>query len=444
MTPRVYFIGAGPSYPGWMAKEAWDILQRVDVALVVGEALRTGDWPWAARMERTDSAGALERLKHWAGRQQDVAVLVPESPSHHPLMAKWVRWAREEVQLGGIVPGIWSVTAAMDVDGFCIAEPVAVSAGVPPAIYIEGPGKPDPRVRWVLGAEGRWTEGEEAAGNGRMTVDAPPLLPHFWFSSRPLSGHKVVFLRAGSAAERPQSRLRAYGAEVYTAPVSQIADPLSWDAVDEALSHLDRYEWVIFTSQEAVTRFFQSLRRVGIDIRRLRAQVAVVGPQTAAAVQDFGVYPTVMPDQEYSQEGLAERFASFPVLGQGILLPGGNLNRSYLEDFLAQQGALITKVQMYRNQPLPLAPPVAELFAQRAVGAVFYTASSAVEHLMEQNPDLRPAIRDTVAVSIGPLTSRTLTHYGIPVSAEADRPSMDAMVDELLHFMMKKFSRGDA
>lgn len=434
MVARVYFIGAGPAGVRWITQQGWDILARVDVALVTDQAVPEGEWPWSAQAEHITADEVISRLKHWTDQDRTVAVLVPESPAHHPLLPTWVTWVQERRQLGAVVPGIWRMTAVLDTEGFTLAKPLEA---VEPAqhLQIATYTLSADTTTWAYRAPGQWRQigNDEMDFKAWLTVKTPAsVAPSLWFSRRPLAGRTVMLLRAGRAAARARERLEEYGATVLLASVSAVTDPVSWEAVDEAITHLERFDWVIFTSQEAVSRFFSAMRRLRLDIRKLSAQIAVVGPQTAAAVQDYGIYPSLMPDEEYSQEGLAERLASLPLLGKGILLPGGNLNRSYLKDFLMQQGALVTSIALYQNLLVPLSPAVAKRVAAHDIDAVFYTASSAVEHLWEPHPELREALRQTQAVSIGPLTTRTLHHYVVGEILEAETSSMEAMVETLV------------
>lgn len=443
MASRIYFIGTGPSTRvEWLTKEAWDILERVQHALIVENAWPPYLlWPWAVEKEYVAASDVLARMKFWAAQEDQIAVLVAQSPAHHVQMAIWVQWAQERRVMGTIVPGLWNMTVMLDMNGFCVASPFEAEYHDAVRLRLRGGEYPFvPRETWTFGPRGHWTHGgdrmEESSPVLKISTDLPQ--PHLWLSNQPLYGRTFLLLHGGATARKASSRLQELGANVYVAPVSQIVDPPSWTIVDQTLSHIERYDWVIFTSQEAVTRFFQSLKRLNMDIRRLRAHIAVVGPQTEALVKDYGLYPVLMPENEYSQEGLARAFSPYSLLGANILLPQGNLNRTYLQDYLAQQGALVSPLQCYQNVAVPLSPSVVELLERHKIDAIFYTASSSVDHLVNQHPHLQDILRKIPAISIGRLTSRTLTHYGIPVTREPIRSSVDAMIDEVIDYFMKE------
>ncbi|WP_053958520.1 uroporphyrinogen-III synthase [Sulfobacillus thermosulfidooxidans] len=444
MASRIYFIGTGPSTRvEWLTKEAWDILERVQHALIVDDSWPPYLlWPWAVEKEYVAASEVLARMKFWSAQDDQVAVLVAQSPAHHVEMSSWVKWAQEQQVMGTIVPGLWDMTVMLDMNGFCVASPFEAEYRAAVPLRLRG-GQGEnpfvPRETWRLWPTGQWTHGdirEESSAVLKIATDSPQ--PHFWLSHQPLYGRTLLLLHGGATARKASTRLQELGAHVYIAPISQIEDPPSWTIVDQTLIHIERYDWVIFTSQEAVSRFFQSFKRLNMDIRRLRAHIAVVGPQTEALVKDYGLYPVLMPENEYSQEGLARAFSRYSLLGVNILLPQGNLNRTYLQDFLAQQGALVSPLQCYQNVAVPLSPSIVELLEEHKIDAIFYTASSSVDHVVTQHPHLQDILRQIPAISIGRLTSRRLMHYGIPVTREPIRSSVDAMIDEVVHYFMKE------
>ncbi len=442
MASQVHFVGTGPATRAeWLTKEAWDVIQRVDMALIVEDAWPPElSWPWSAPREYVSSQEVLGRLEFLSSQGQQIAVMVQQSPAHHPFMSSWITWAMNYDVMGSIIPGLWDMTVAFDLNGFCVTRSLEARYRGQSVLHLIGGEEPSPAGQtWHLSSTGEWYPDDYHGKMPYLTVMAGDPQPHFWLSRLPLYGRKILLLHEGVTARKASARLQELGATVYIGPVNQIVDPPSWTDCDQALNRIERYDWVIFTSQEAVIRFFQSLRRLGVDIRRARAQIAVVGSQTAALIRGYGLYPALMPSHEYSQEGLAKTFAAYSLLGTSILLPQGNLNRSYLQEYLGGRGAIVTTVQVYQNEPVALSPALVGRLERREVDAIFYTASSSVEHLIAQHPDLHSVLQRVPAISIGHLTTRTLLRYGIPVAAEPDHSSVEGMIEEVVRYFSTTF-----
>ncbi len=428
---RVYFIGSGLSEPELLVKEAWDILSSSGVALVINGAWGGGEWPWNVIREDVSASEVGNRLHYWLHRESSVAVMVPQAPAFNALMGEWVWGLRAEHINCAIVPGVWHLTAALDYAGYCVGGALTLHSGPSPVIELragfEHPEHGPRRCR-----EERWgLQGEEG---GSVTVTARAVTPHFWKTMSALSAKRVLVVGSGAGANRARRFLREYGAEAMIGTVSALADPERWDEVDGVLNHVEGFDWVVFSSQEGVSRFWRSLQRLQVDIRRLRAQVAAVGPQTAQSLRDHGVYPQLTPDGDYSQEGLVAAFSLHPLLGKSVLLVQGDLNRSVLQDAMAQRGAALASVQFYRNLKVDLAPAVVDMLRRQAIDAIFYTASSSAIRLFGSDPEVQAVLQNTLAVSIGAQTSRTLRRLGARSVVEPPAPSAEGMVEELVRY----------
>ena len=118
-----------------------------------------------------------------------------------------------------------------------------------------------------------------------------------------LSGKTVLITRAASQSAELRSRLEGLGARVIECPTIQIVPPTTWKPVDDAIRRLNTYQWLLFTSANAVEQFMD---RMGD--RRPTIPIAVVGSSTAARLTEWGLKASLVP-QEFSAEGL---LAAFP------------------------------------------------------------------------------------------------------------------------------------
>ncbi|HEX2917447.1 MAG TPA: uroporphyrinogen-III synthase, partial [Edaphobacter sp.] len=152
--------------------------------------------------------------------------------------------------------------------------------------------------------------------------------------------------RAKSGASDLSDRLRLAGATVVIIPTIEIVHPDSYDPLDQALARLEQFDWVVFTSANAV-EVFGSRRRSGF----LPKRVAVIGPATGRALERLGIPVTLQPSR-FVAEALAEALAP-QVAGRSVLLVRAAEARDVLPEALKDAGAEVTIAEAYRNRVPP-------------------------------------------------------------------------------------------
>ncbi len=248
-----------------------------------------------------------------------------------------------------------------------------------------------------------------------------------WFEHRPLFGKRIVVTRATQQAPVLSEKLREVGADVIEMPATQIArlDPTLLRA---AIDSIGDYNWLMFTSQNAVAIFWEQLRGRGKDSRALAGlRIAAVGPATAGALLEHGITVDVIP-QRFVAEGLLEMLqARDDVAGAKVLYVTAEGARDLLPAGLREMGAAVSIVEAYRSIPDGLG---AETLARAIEGgkvdlATFTSASSVRGYIEAVGEEL--ALR-VPAASIGPQTSAALTEAGIEVKVEAEESTIDGLV----------------
>lgn len=396
-------VGGGLGTGEYLTQAAVAALDQAEVIFVeptVREALGV-DERWLSKVSGPFAEDTPTASVNFSER--DVVWMVPGTPALYPPVAEWVSEQDSQVwQYIRIVSGIPALSAQLDAEGIFL-PPVAVSLHSL---------TDDTHLEW---RDNQW--------DGQVK-------PVRWRQARPLHGRQVVLLRSSARISRAVRWLENWGAEVMLCPVSRLTDPESWEPVDRCIRRLERYDWVIFTSAESAARWFTRMRRLGVDVRHMRARIAVVGPETAVRIREWGLVPELMPSAEYSQEGLASAFREVPLRGQVVLFPGGDLNREVLGEELRGRGALVDEVVLYQNRPEPLPLSLHQAIRTESCAAILFTASSQVEYLLDQLiPEDRRHLAAVPAFSIGPLTTRTLNHYGIRPMAEPSEPSLRLLVE---------------
>lgn len=263
-----------------------------------------------------------------------------------------------------------------------------------------------------------------------LVVGAVAALDLGWFSSRPLLGRSVVIARTQAQAGLLAASLQRLGARTVVVPTIEIAPPAdAGEALRRAAGDLEngRYDWVAFTSANAVEALMGCLR----DARSFgRTSVAAIGPGTSRALEGVGVRPDLIPDRSVA-EGLLESFRDPADGDRFVLLPQADRARATLASGLASAGWGVDVVEAYRTVTRELTP--AERDAARGCDAIAFTSGSTVTGYLASAGDV--AALPPVVVCIGPTTAAAAAAAGITVTAMADPHTLDGLVSALLEVL---------
>lgn len=171
-----------------------------------------------------------------------------------------------------------------------------------------------------------------------------------WFERKPLFGRKILLTRQGTQALQMAETLSALGAECIPLPAIEIR-PLSQEPLQEALDAIDTYRWLIFTSRNAVSLFFETLYALQMDSRALHhLKIAAIGEITAAELRKYGLIADVVPKQ-FIAESLAAAFQNQDIAGKRVLLPRAKDAREILPQTLTAMGADVDVIPLYETVP---------------------------------------------------------------------------------------------
>ncbi len=263
-----------------------------------------------------------------------------------------------------------------------------------------------------------------------------------WWESRALFGWRILVPRTKEQAGAMSERLRDYGAVPIEVPTIAVEPPRTPTQMERAIKGLvtGRYEWIVFTSTNAVKAVREKFEEFGLDARAFAGvKIACVGEQTADAVRAFGIRPELLPSGEQSSEGLLVDFPPYddvldPI--DRILLPRADIATETLAEGLRERGWEIDDVTAYRT--VRAAPPAAEIRDAIKSGgfqAVCFTSSSTVRNLVgiAGKPHNR-----TVVACIGPQTAATAREFGLRVDVQPETANVAALIDALAEFAVKR------
>jgi uroporphyrinogen III methyltransferase/synthase len=262
-----------------------------------------------------------------------------------------------------------------------------------------------------------------------------------WFDERPLFGRRIVVTRAREQAPELVDMLEERGAEAIQTPTIRIAPPDDGEALERAAAGAAGYNWIVFTSANAVDALLGRLVQRS-DIRELKGvRLCAIGPSTAERVARFGLRADLVPDESRAEGVFEALMAAGPLQGTRILLPRADIARELLPEQLREAGAEVADVVAYRTlvaaSERDSDHDIYRMLLDRQIDAVTFTSASTVRNFArmlgeEQAADL---LNTTVVAAIGPVTAEAAQQLGIRVGVVPQKYTVPDLVDALVeHF----------
>jgi uroporphyrinogen III methyltransferase/synthase len=252
----------------------------------------------------------------------------------------------------------------------------------------------------------------------------------------PLKGRRIVVTRARKQAAGLTKSLASLGAEVVEAPAIRIEPPLDWNRADEAILHLDRYDWIVFTSTNGVKHFMNRMEHLDGDPLELRKlKLAAIGPATRSEIESYGLRPDVVPERYIAEEVFEalQRYARLE--GSRILLPRADIAREALPGLLRNEGAVVEVVVVYRTVPAQdEIRRAVELVLQGGIDIVTFTSGSTAKSFFSAIEDTNNLQGKFIPASIGPITSQVLRDLGFAPGIEAGTYTSEGLVEAIVQY----------
>ena len=248
-----------------------------------------------------------------------------------------------------------------------------------------------------------------------------------WFERRPLFGKRIVVTRAAQQSQSLTDKLVELGADVIEMPSTRIAR-LDLSPLRAEMTRLGDYQWLIFTSQNAVSIFWEHLLGSGRDARALAGlAVAAVGPATAGALLERGITVDVIPER-FVAEGLLEKLAERDdITGARVLYVTAEGARETLVEGLIERGAEVNVIRAYRSiQDGSGSAKLRKALESGTVSAVTFTSASSVRGYIDAVGE--ELSLKAPAVTIGPQTTEAVSNAGIELLSEAEESTIDGVV----------------
>lgn len=256
-----------------------------------------------------------------------------------------------------------------------------------------------------------------------------------WFDNKPLFGKTIVVTRARAQASALTRQLEAAGARVIEAPAIKIIPPEDYTPLDKAIENIKTYKWLILTSANGVTSFFNRLDNAGLDSRSLSdIKISAIGSETAKALKNYGISADLVPPA-FKAEELAETLSAEVQVGDKILLARAKVAREVLPESLRALGASVDVVTAYETvTALDNKEELLTALQNGEVDLVTFTSSSTVTNLLASLGDQRELINNIPAAAIGPVTAETCRQNNLEPDIIAETFTIAGLTDAIQRY----------
>ena len=474
---KVKLVGVGPGHPGLAAVQAIEAIKDADVirhsdGCGVGLLHLAGATADVGALQSTDEVVRLAR----AGKR--VTVLFPGNPYAFSNGSE----VAEKLERAGVdfeaVPGLIVELAAPVMSGIPLtiegrsasigfglvkgAETVVLrlasgwwesgisalladgrDAGTPAALILNPGQSGQHRVSAPLGELARKAATYGLRGDALLVLGPGVLLAESLdtMSKRPLHGRRVLMTRARHQVDPFRRELVELGASVVEIPTIEIQPMPLDDRVRKAIEHLEMTALVIFASANAVNIFFQMLLASGKDARAFhRSKLCAIGQETAESLEGHGLRPELITS-EYTAEGLAKALEGWEMDAMHVLVPRAEVARDALPSLLANRGAEVEILPVYRAMcPAGAGDALLRLFDNEGVDVITFTSSSTVYNFVRAFPEDRlPAVLGEAEIAcMGPVTADVARKLGLSVSIVAREYTTHGLVQAIAESAARK------
>ncbi|MDX2041745.1 MAG: hydroxymethylbilane synthase [Acidobacteriota bacterium] len=276
-----------------------------------------------------------------------------------------------------------------------------------------------------------------------QVADAPRTVSN---AEQPLARRKVIITRSPKQSSEMVRFLEKLGAQVIACPTIEIKPPTSWEQLDRALVHLSWFDWLAFTSANAVEWFLHRLDELGHGRAELMShRVCAVGRKTAEKLKSENISVDVMPER-FTAESLVEEFikrfgVSQRLRGSRMLLPASKTTRDVIRPAMEKIGVYVEVVEAYQTVlPASASKETMKLIRNANADYIVFTSPSTITNLAAilETDHLIPHLTNCRVACIGPVTADTARLHGLEVHIQPKEHTAEAIVRALAADSLKR------
>ena len=256
-----------------------------------------------------------------------------------------------------------------------------------------------------------------------------------FFEKKAMFGKTVLLTRNKKKNSEVKAKIEEMGGRVIDIPTISIKTDYS--KADLLIESFERNNSIVFTSHNSVRSFFELLKNKKYDIRKLAGfRIFSIGRYTSDELENYGFYDYIQSN-EYTGEGLANtmnKYSKENNLKLDVVYPCSSIAKDSIEKILSKEQNSIERVEVYKNEiEFGYRDLLIEELESKMVDYITFTSSSTVDNTIRLIGEENKSVLDNVKIiSIGKITSETIRSYGLNIYKEAEKPSIDSMIDCML------------
>lgn len=260
-----------------------------------------------------------------------------------------------------------------------------------------------------------------------------------WFDNRPLFGKRVLVTRSKHQASALSRLLSQHGAQPVEMPLIDIQAVTDTSQLDRAITELDNYNWIIFSSVNGVETFFRRLNSLKLDSRALsNLKVIAVGLTTAGALESRGIVPDYLPGVHTGQ-GIIDMLSRLNITGQKFLLPRADIADNELSDGISKLGGMVDDIAVYHTVPATgSASQARQILLNGNIDVITFASSSTVDNLMTALNSEPQTVKSAKIACIGPKTAEMAARAGLTVDILAGEPTIPGLVAAIEQYFQEE------
>lgn len=267
-----------------------------------------------------------------------------------------------------------------------------------------------------------------------------------WYEKKPLFGYRILSTREHGEGF---DLLEDLGAEVIEFPTIEIVPPVSYEGLDMSIEKIKDYDWLIFTSRNAVKYFFRRFFEKDRDIRDLSGiKICSIGAKTAGEIKNYGLKVDLVPD-EFHAEGLVEAFLKVQKAknkerigtfkGVRFLLPRAEKAREIFPERIRELGGEIDVPVAYRTiKPESRGKRLRRFLREGRISVATFTSAATFHNFREIMGKEADEFLNRVPIAvIGPVTAKAVEKAGLHVDIMPGEATIESMVKEIIKWAGK-------
>lgn len=255
-----------------------------------------------------------------------------------------------------------------------------------------------------------------------------------FFENKPLFGKNIVVTRSRAQNSSLVEKIIDLGGNPIEIPAIKIEEIPNNINFDDEIQKIEKFNYLIFTSRNAVKIFFKRLFELNFDSRKLgQIKIVAIGSGTAQELKQYGIIPDIVPEK-FVAESVIESLKKLLKKEDKIFIPRSNEAREYLVSQLSKI-CHVTETKIYKTIKVGNNKDnIIELIKNKSIDYITFTSSSTVKNFIEiigyDNIKQLDGIR---LVSIGPITSKTIEDFGLKVYNEAEEYTIDGVLKKIIN-----------